>query len=48
MHSEEAVSRLMLWTPTHGQHDEGRPAITYVDTLMYDTGLTVNEMQTVM
>ena len=45
-HSVEAVSRLVLWTPTHGQHDWGRPAITYVDTLIWDTGLTVNEMQT--
>ena len=48
-HSEEAVLRwLVLWIPTHGQHDWGRPAITYVDTLMYDTGLTVNKMQTAM
>ena len=47
-YSEEAVSRLVLWTPTHGQHDWGQPAITHVDTLMSDTGLTVNEMQIVM
>ena len=47
-YSEEAVSRLVLWTPTHGQLDQSRPAITYVDTLMHDTGLTVNEMQTAM
>ena len=47
-HSEEAVSRLVLWTPKHGQNDWGRPAITYIDTLMHDTGQTVNEMQIVM
>ena len=47
-HSEEAVSRLVLWTPTHGQHDWGRPTITYGDTLMWDTGLIVNEMQIAM
>ena len=46
--SEEAVLRLTLWTPTHGHHDQGRPAITYVETLMHDTGLTVTEVQTVM
>ena len=44
-HSEEAVSRLVLWTPTHGQCDWGWPAITYVDTVMWDTGLTVNEIR---
>ena len=27
---------------------EVQPAITYVDTLMWDIGLTVNEMQTAM
>ena len=44
-HSEEAVLRLVFWMPTHGQHDQGRPAVAYVDALMHDTGLTVNEMQ---
>ena len=39
---------LVLWTQTHGHHDQGRPAITYADTLMHDTWLTVNEGQTAM
>ena len=47
-HSEEVVLRPVLWTPTHGQLDQGQPAITYVDTLMPDTGLTMNEVQTAM
>ena len=45
---DEAVSKVILWTPTHGQKSRGRPATTYVDLLTSDTGLRVEELETSM
>ena len=45
-----AASKLLYPSATHETawlivlHDQGRPAITYADALMCDTGMTVNEM----
>ncbi len=45
---EEAVSKVILWQPSHGQKSRGRPLTTYVDLLMRDTGLRVEELATTM
>ncbi len=45
---EEAVSKVILWQPSHGQKSRGRPPTTYVDLLMRDTGLRVEELATTM
>ena len=39
-HPELVASRLLLWEPTHGARSRGRPALTFVDNLRADTGLT--------
>ncbi len=45
---EEAVSQVtsIPWQPNHGQKSRGRPPTTYVDLLMRDTGLRVEELAT--
>ena len=45
---DEAVSKVILWTPNHGQRSRGRPATTYVDLLTKDTGLQTEELATAM
>ena len=45
---EELASDVLLWTPLHGKSRVGRPAITYVDQLMRDTGCTIDELPTAM
>lgn len=45
---DELVSKLVLWLPTHGQRKQGRPPLTYIDTLRQDTGLEVDELDTCM
>ena len=39
-HPELTASRLLLWEPKHGTRSRGRPALTYVDNLRKDTGLS--------
>ncbi len=45
---DEAVSRTVLWTPTHGRKSRGRPLKTYVDLLSDDTGLSGRDLETTM
>ncbi len=45
---DEAVSKVILWIPTHGQRARGRPATTYVDLLSTDTGLQTEELATAL
>ncbi|XP_015753298.1 PREDICTED: uncharacterized protein LOC107333054 [Acropora digitifera] len=45
---DELVSKLVLWLPTHGQRKQGRPPLTYIDTLRQETGLEVDELDTCM
>ena len=48
-HPEEVASQLVLWQPKVGHRNVGRPAITYIDTLMDDTNLeSVEELRTAM
>ena len=45
---DELASKLVLWTPKHGQRKQGRPALTYIDVLTKDTGLPADELNTCM
>ena len=46
--ADEAVSRLLLWSPKHGKRKPGRPSLTYIDQLQLDTGLEATEVRTAM
>jgi len=43
-HPEEAASNPVLWVPDRGSRGRGRPTGTFMDTLMSDTGLQLEEM----
>ena len=38
-HDDEVASKLVLWQPTEGRRSRGRRRLTYVDTLLEDTGV---------
>ncbi len=42
------ASKLVLWTPKHGQRKQGRPVVTYKDVLEKDTGLPTDELDNFM
>ena len=42
------VSKVVLWTPKHGQRKQGRPALTYIASLTKDTGLPADELGSCM
>ena len=42
---DECVSRLLLWQRSHGQRQRGRQKLNYVDSLISDTGLQIEEPQ---
>ena len=44
----EVVKELLFWEPTQGSKSRGRPAITYVDQLISDTGLPKRDIQRAM
>ena len=39
-HPELVANRLLFWEPIHGKRSRGRPALTFVDNLRGDTGLS--------
>ena len=39
-HNELLAHHTLLWEPTHGVRSRGRPALTFVDNIRADTGLT--------
>ena len=45
---DEVISDLLLWEPKHGARKRGRPALTYVDQLRNDTGLSIAELKSIM
>ena len=48
-HPEEEASKLVLWQPTSGCTNMGRPAVTYIDNLKSDTKLeSTEELKTAM
>ena len=46
--SEEPVSKMILWAPKHGHKKPGRPALTYIDILIKDTGWDFESIKTAM
>ena len=48
-HDDEIAAKLVLWVPTDGKRSRGRPAITFIDNLLNDTGLdNIEELQMVI
>ena len=38
------MSKILLWTPSHGRANAGRPARTYIQQLSADTGCRVEDL----
>ena len=48
-HQEEEASKLTLWQPAQGKRSVGRRKLSYIDTLLNDTGLhNVGELRAAM
>ena len=47
-HDEEIAHNLLFWMPTNGKNKRGRPQKTYIDQLIEDTGLQMEELKTLM
>ena len=45
---DELVSDVLLWEPTHGRQDPGRPKRTFIDQLADDTGCRPQELKNAM
>ena len=45
---DEIVSNILLWTPTHGHANVGRPAKTYVHQLSADLACSLEDLLGVM
>lgn len=46
--ADECAADVLFWDPKHGKRGRGRPAITYIDNLVEDTGLQVPEIRSTM
>eukprot|EP00794_Sanderia_malayensis_P001285 gene1285-1417_t len=46
--SEELIQDVLFWEPPHGRRPTGRPPLNYINNLIKETGLTIQEMQTKM
>ena len=42
------MHQLLFWTPKHGKRSPGGPALTYVDVLCKDTGLSVADLKSLI
>ena len=42
------ANQLLFWEPRCGKRRPGRPALTYVDQIEKDTGLTKDEIKLIM
>ena len=45
---DELISDVLLWTPTHGRANAGRPARTYIQQLCEDTGCCLEDLPEAM
>ena len=45
---DELISDVLLWTPTYGQANVGRPARTYIQQLCEDTGCNPKDLPEAM
>ena len=46
--SDKLISDLLLWTPSHGRAEVGRPAWTYIQQLCVDTGCSLEDLPEAM
>ena len=46
--SDELISDVLLWTPTHGRAKAGRPTRTYIQQLCEDTGCCPKDLPRAM
>ena len=46
--SDELISDVLLWTPSHGRAKAGRPARTYIEELREDTGCIPEDLSEAM
>ena len=44
MFMDKLINVVLLWTPTHGRANVGRPAKTYLHQLCADTGCSLEEL----
>ena len=44
-HDEEIAHNLLFWMPTNGKNKIGRPQKTYIDQLIEDTRLQMEELK---
>ena len=47
-HDEEIAHNLLFWMPTNGKNKRGRPQKTYIDQLIENTGLQMEELKILM
>ena len=47
-HDEEFMHNLLFWMPTNEKNKRGRPQKLYIDQLIEDTGLQMEELKTLM
>ena len=47
-HDGEVAHNLLFWMPTYGKNKRGRPQKIYIDQLIEDTGLQMEELKTLM
>ena len=47
-HDEEIAHNLLFWMPTTGKNKRGRPQKTYIDQLIEDAGLQMEELKTLV
>ena len=45
---DEFISDVLLWTPSHGRTEAGRPARTYIQQLCADTGCSLDDLPEAM
>ena len=45
---DELIRDVLLWTPTHGRAEAGRPARTYIQQLSEDTGCCPEDLPRAM
>ena len=46
--NNELVSKLLLWSPTHGLRKPGRPHRNYINQLVADTDLSISALPRMM
>ena len=48
-HPEEMANKLVLWEPSYGKRNRGRRSLTFIDTLLEDTGMeNKQELKSIM